>query len=114
MHLWPPPTFLHSSRGMATLAGPSTARAPRPSSRFVDDEAELYASIARLSIQDIDELEARQRRNYGRPVSTDAELAIRMAREEVEALDRFNSDRALARTFTGRDAAPQTRVIATA
>ncbi len=67
----------------------------------LDAEAELYATVARLSIQDLDELEDRHRRLGTR--STDNELALRLARQELESLQRNNRDHELAQRLAGED-----------
>ncbi|KIM77724.1 hypothetical protein PILCRDRAFT_613582 [Piloderma croceum F 1598] len=88
---------------MAAQAGPSNLRHTsayplasnaRPSSSR--EEVDLSNLIARLSIQDIDELESRQGKN-GMQGShlTDAELALSIFAEDARSLITFNSDRAL-------------------
>lgn len=78
----------------------ATSSRPRPSNPrpVAQAEEELYSAIARLSLRDLDELESRQRRQGSQ--TTDTELALRLAREEFEALQQFEVDRALARSLS--------------
>jgi hypothetical protein len=82
------------SRPRHTSAHPLASNARPSSSR---EEVDLSNLVARLSIQDIDELESRQKRNgmQGSQL-TDAELALSIFAEDARSLITFNSDRALA------------------
>lgn len=64
---------------------------------FSREESDLSDLVARLSIQDIEELEDRQKgkRKKG-AFLTDAELALSIFAEDARALIQFNRDRALA------------------
>jgi hypothetical protein len=76
-----------SARPLASNARPSSSR----------EEVDLSNLTARLSIQDIDELESRQGRNgMQRSQLTDAELALRIFAGDARSLITFNNDRALA------------------
>ncbi len=80
---------------MSAVAGPSHRRSTVASQSAADTE--LYRTVARLSAYDLDGIAGALAaiRSPGVPV-TDAELAVRLAREEAEAFQIFNSDRALA------------------
>lgn len=104
---------------MSTHAGPSrlgqsSARLqpqnPRPlSSR---EEVDLTALVARLSDEDIDQIEARHngKQRQG-AVLTDAELALSIFAEDARTLKKFNSDRALAEAMNeGEEPRIQTAV----
>ena len=75
---------------MSALA--TSSRQPLHNPRAaLNAEAELYASVARLSIQDLDELDAMQRSQGAR--TSDTTLALQLARQEIENQQRINNDR---------------------
>jgi hypothetical protein len=85
---------------MAAQAGPSRLRdtsahplAPNARPSTSHEEVDLSNLVARLSIQDIDELQSQVRK--GSQMS-DAELALSIFAEDARSLITFNSDRALA------------------
>ena len=95
---------------MAAQAGPSrpghTSTHPlasnaRPSSSR--EEVDLSNLIARLSIQDIDELE---KNGMQGSQLTDAELALSIFAEDARSLITFNSDRALAMALNEEEPRP--------
>ena len=99
---------------MAAQAGPSRLRhghaspdAVPPASR---EETELSNLVARLSIQDVDELESRQQwKGTKGPQLTDAQLALKIFAEDARSVIAFNNDRTLAMALS--EAEPQPPVV---
>lgn len=63
------------------------------------DEPDLVKAASELTVRNINELEARARQTWtgsGSSFASDMTLALRLAREEMEALQIIRSDRALA------------------
>lgn len=93
---------------MSVQAGPSRLRqTPLRRHGSNQEEENLSALAARLSIQDIEELQARQRgqRREGAPMS-DAELALSLFAEDAHSLLTFNTDRAMALSLSEIDEVP--------
>jgi hypothetical protein len=90
---------------MASRAGPSTLRHTLAGENEASD---LVSLTARLTLQDIQEIESRQKgkRNEGAPM-TDAELALRLAAEEARSSVIFDSDRAIAQRLQESDDATE-------
>lgn len=92
---------------MSAQAGPSRLRhgpahplAHQPSR----EEADLSDLVARLSIQDVDELESRHKGKETQGTRlTDAELALKLFAEEARSVMEFNNDRALAMALSEVD-----------
>lgn len=84
---------------MSAVAGPSRPPPRVDGTGQAARESQLYNSIARLSVHDIEGMQELQgsglARDPGRPLS-DAELALQLATEEARAFNIFNQDRALA------------------
>lgn len=84
---------------MSVVAGPSRPNGPHIRADHERRASQLYNTVARLSIHDLEELRRSQGLRHtadgGRPLS-DAELALHMAVEEAEALNIFNQDRVIA------------------
>jgi hypothetical protein len=104
------PPFLPNPINMAAQAGPSNLRhasahplAPNARPPTSREEADLSNLVARLSIQDIDELESQTRDGSQ---TTDAELALRIFAEDARSLITFNSDRALAEALYAAEPRP--------
>ncbi|KDQ61532.1 hypothetical protein JAAARDRAFT_54888 [Jaapia argillacea MUCL 33604] len=78
---------------MAATAGPSKLPTPHPARTGADNaEAELMNLVARLGIQDVEELTA----GRNPPGLSDAEVALRLFAEEARSVVRINNDRAVA------------------
>lgn len=101
---------------MSALAGPSrlgqSSIRPRPlvanaGSLWDREESDLSDLVARLSIEDIDELEncRKGKGKEGAPLS-DAEVAFRIFAEDARALMQYNNDRALAQALSETEELP--------
>jgi hypothetical protein len=84
---------------MSSQAGPSNHRAPhRVRFHTTNEDFDLVSLAARLTIEDIGELERRQERRDNAPMS-DAELALELTASEARASAMFRTDRALAQSL---------------
>lgn len=96
---------------MSAQAGPSRLRQPPVLNGRSQEEENMETLFARLSLQEIDVFEGVHRADQGEGPMSDAELALSLFFEDARALQRFNSDRAMALSLNEStyDPVPTTR-----